>query len=95
MVVSLPHKIFILVSHKGVSLFTLYINDITNIFTFANTILFADDMTLYFTNSNNETLFLQANQDLNKLHNWCLSNRLTINTNKTYYMLFSNKCFLP
>lgn len=81
----------------GPILFLIYINDITNIFTSANTILFADDMTLYFTDSNIETLFPQANQDLNKLYNWCLSNRLTINTNKTFYMFFSNKVnvYLP
>ena len=75
----------------GPILFLIYINDIVNVFTWAKTILFADDMTLYFTGSNNDIRFHLANQDLNKLHSWCLSNRLTINTDKTHFMFFSNR----
>ena len=47
-------------------------------------------MTLYFTGHTNDTLFHSANGDLNKLNEWCMSNRLTINSDKTYFMLFSN-----
>ena len=75
----------------GPILFLIYINDIVKVFDCAKSILFADDMTLYFTGSHNDTLFHLANQDLNKLHNWCLSNRLTINNDKTHFILFSNK----
>ena len=75
----------------GPILFLIYINDITNIFHKAETILFADDMTLYITGPNPETLIATVNQELDKLNHWCLTNRLTINVNKTCFMLFSNK----
>ena len=75
----------------GPILFLIYINDITNIFNQAQTILFADDMTIYVTGSNLETLTHTVNLELEKLNHWCLSNRLTINVNKTCFMLFSNK----
>ena len=32
-----------------------------------------------------------ANTDLKNVHKWCTSNRLTVNLNKTFYMLFTNK----
>ena len=73
----------------GPVLFLIYINDISNIFSESKSLLFADDMTLYFTGPNPTQLAHNANNELNKLYQWCLCNRLTINTNKTYYMLFT------
>ena len=75
----------------GPILFLIYINDISNIFLNSKTILFADDMTLYLIGHSPENLISIANQELKLLSQWCISNRLTINTNKTYYMLFTNK----
>ena len=34
-----------------------------------------------------------ANADLEILYSWCLSNRLTINSDKTFYMMFTNKVY--
>ena len=81
----------------GPILFLIYINDISNIFTTSKTILLADDMTIYLTGPNPEELINTANQELQRLYQWCICNRLTINTEKTYYMLFTNKktCLLP
>lgn len=45
-------------------------------------------MAIYSTGPNPTQLAHNANKELNKLYQWCLSNRLTINTNKTHYMLF-------
>lgn len=75
----------------GPLLFLIYINDISDIFMIAKNILYADDMTLYLTNPNLNQLLHQTNYELNKLYNWCLCNRLTINTKKTYFMLFTTK----
>ena len=75
----------------GPILFLIYINDITDIFTKSKTILFADDMTLYLIGRSPEQLITTANQELQQLHQWCVCNRLTINTDKTYYMFFTNK----
>ena len=44
---------------------------------------------MYVCNLN--TLLHKANLDLDKFYQWCLSNRLTVNTEKTKYMIVSNK----
>lgn len=75
----------------GPILFLIYINDISGIFPESKTILFADDMTLYLTGPSPDQLIHSANNELEKLHEWCLCNRLTINISKTYFMLFTVK----
>lgn len=75
----------------GPILFLIYINDISNIFLNSKTILFADDMTIYLIGPSPEQLVMSANEELTKLHQWCLSNRLTINTDKTHFMIFTCK----
>lgn len=75
----------------GPILFLIYINDISSIFNNLQTILFADDSTFYIRDSNPSNLIHIANLDLNIFKKWCLSNRLTVNLGKTYYMLFTNK----
>ena len=77
----------------GPILFLIYINDLPNIFTNLKTILFADDMTLYITGDDINNIIHIANVDLETLYSWCLSNRLTINLDKTYYMIFTNKVY--
>lgn len=74
----------------GPILFLLYINDISNLFKYFITILFADDSTLYIAGENPSDLICKANIDL-IFHKWCLSNRLTVNLNKTFNMLFTKK----
>ncbi len=77
----------------GPILFLIYINDLPLIFKKLKTKLFADDSTLYISGPVPANLIHEANNDLNIFHNWCLSNRLTVNLNKTFYMLFTNKAF--
>ena len=73
----------------GPVLFIIYINDIFNISNRFNTILFADDSTLYMIGDHPTELINEANNELQKFTDWCLANKLTINTNKTYFMIFS------
>ena len=75
----------------GPILFLLYINDISNIFSNFKTILFADDSTFYVTGEDPSIMIHLANNDMKIFHKWCLSNRLTVNLNKIFYMLFTNK----
>jgi hypothetical protein len=75
----------------GPLLFLLYINDLPTYLTDANTILFADDTTIYHTNNNIYELKSTMNNTLNKLHTWCQINKIDLNLAKTKYMIFHNK----
>ena len=48
---------------------------------------FADDSTLYISHSDIHQLFLTANEQLDYLFNWFCANRLSLNANKTKYIV--------
>ena len=75
----------------GPILFLIYINDIINSSKLLKLTMFADDTTLFLEN-NNKILRLQenVNNELLKINNWLISNRLSINLKKTYYMIFNS-----
>ena len=74
----------------GPKLFILYINDMCNISKLFNYILFADDTNLYCSGENLEELNIQINESLAELKIWFSANKLSLNIQKTNYMLFSN-----
>ena len=74
----------------GPILFNLFINDLPNFSELLETILFADDANLSLAGYNPLELIVIANIELFNFYYWCLCNRLSINTVKTYFMLFSN-----
>ena len=78
-------------STLGPILFLLYINDLPLISDLLNMTLFADDTTLSVSNPHYNELIANSNDELTKFNNWTLTNRLTINTDKTEMLLFSNK----
>ena len=69
----------------------LYINDICNVSNIFNFILLADDTTILSTHKDTKLLFEQANNELDKSQIWLRLNKLSININKTSYIIFSNK----
>ena len=50
--------------------------------------LFADDTHLFCSHNNIRTLFETANQELSQINDWFLANKLSLNVEKTKYMLF-------
>ena len=73
----------------GPLLFLVYVNDLPNCIRNCNTLQFADDTTVYVSGSNIAQLFTKLNSDLNILSDWFNSNKLSLNVNKSNYMLFS------
>ena len=86
----------------GPLLFLIYINDLNNVSNLFKVICFADDSTLIlsicFSNSpcnlckNNAPLDEHTiNNELDKIFNWFCINKLSINPDKTKFMIFKNK----
>ena len=74
----------------GPLLFLVYINDLPNLSTRHQTILFADDTTLSFRGKNLPDLVQFCNTELKEFSKWAVANRLSISIEKTSYNLVSN-----
>ena len=74
-------------------LYLIYVNDITQFSKNKNSklVLFADDTCLTLTNNDINSLFENANCEINKLNKWFMANKLTLNVDKTNYIMFQNK----
>ena len=72
----------------GPLFFAIYINDIYNAVGQNDVRLFADDTALFMHHPDLNTLTLDIINKFNELNRWCISNKLTINANKTNFILF-------
>ena len=73
----------------GPLLFIIYVNDIQKSSSFYKFIKYADDTTLVNSSTNPDVEI--HNVELNKVFNWLCDNRLSLNINKTKFILFHNK----
>ena len=67
-------------------LYLIYVNNIVES-TKTKSLSFAGDTSLYVSNYNVDNLFRKANIAANNLFDWVCSNRLSLNTNKTKYIV--------
>ena len=73
----------------GPVLFILYTNDIINLKTYNTQItLFADDTNILITENSIRELYETAKRSLKQIEQWSIANKLSINLDKTYYMIF-------
>ena len=75
----------------GHLLFILYINDICNVSKVFDCILFADDTNLFCSDNDINDLCGIINVELDKLSTWFSVNKLSLNIQKTHYIVFGNK----
>ena len=75
----------------GPKLFLLYINDLCNVSKLLKFILFADDTNIFLEDNNLSHLIQILNQELIKLEDWFIVNKLSLNVSKTNFMVFSSK----
>ena len=72
----------------GPLLFLLYVNDLPNVSGLLNFYLFADDTNIYFESNSLKDLEKTVNSELKKLYLWLNLNRLSLNLDKTNYIIF-------
>ena len=74
----------------GPLLFLIFCNDLQHHLTFMKCIQFADDTTMYACHHNPTYLRYMVETDLANINDWFRANKLTLNVNKTYCMVFGN-----
>ena len=75
----------------GPILFLIYINDFhlcSSLFDFH---LFADDANLFYRHRNLDTLKENINSELNNIHSWLCANKLSLNIEKSNFVLFHSR----
>jgi hypothetical protein len=72
----------------GPILFLMYINDLANVSKVTLPILFADDSNLFFKGKNLSSISELINNDLQNVYEWINANKLSLNIDKTKYMIF-------
>ena len=73
----------------GPLVFILYINDLPNASKVTESLLFADDTSIFYSHSNATQRFL--NEEFRNVDAWMKSNRRSINIKKTNYVIFESK----
>ena len=73
----------------GPLLFLIYVNDLPPASNLETT-LFAGDTNLHLSHHNIITLKSQVQLEIDKINYWMISNKLTINYKKSYYMILGN-----
>ena len=63
-------------------------NDICNVSELLYTIMYADDTHVIMSGNNLKSLIQSVNSELCLLNTWLKANKLSLNVNKTYYLIF-------
>lgn len=74
----------------GPLLFLIYINDLPNVSSILHFILFADDSNVFISHKSYENVHQLLNNELVSVSDWFKANKLSLNLNKTNYIVFSS-----
>lgn len=75
----------------GPLLFLVYVNDFIKVSHLLMPILFADDTNIFLSGKSLEEVLNVMNGELKKVVDWLNANKLSLNVNKTNYMIFRSK----
>ena len=72
----------------GPLLFLIYMNDFNCTSNKIKLLLYADDITMYISGKDINSLICAVNNELVIISNWFISNRLSLNLNKSNFIIF-------
>jgi ABC-type enterochelin transport system permease subunit len=75
----------------GHLLFILYINDLPNASRIVEPLLFADDTSICYSHSDPVVLAAVLNEALQSIGSWMRANKLSVNIDKTDYVIFHSR----
>ena len=75
-------------SNLGPLLFLIYVNDFKNCLNDSDSLMFADDTSIFLQNKDIKELFDAGNKELQLVDQWLIPNRLSVNVSKIKYILF-------
>ena len=73
----------------GPLLFLIYINDLPGCLLHTKAHMYADDTTIYASSVSTAELYAKVNNDLTRVMNWLLVNKLSLNVTKAEYMFLT------
>ena len=79
----------------GPVLYSILANDLPKCLKFCNSVIYADDTTVFVTGNNLRFLYRKLNEDLLRLVQWFQNNSLSLNIEKSNYMLFKTRNRTP
>jgi hypothetical protein len=75
----------------GPLFFILYINDLPNALNITESLLFADDTSMYYSHTDPISLINVLNDELRNVDRWMKANKLSVNITKTNYIIFKSR----
>ena len=75
----------------GPLLFLIYVNDLSSVSNLLLDIMFADDTNLFLVEKNLSRIELTMNTELDKINKWIQVNKLSLNLDKTNFMIFKGR----
>jgi retron-type reverse transcriptase len=75
----------------GPLLFLIYMKDISNASSLLHFIMFADDTNVFMSNKSIDVLIKTINVELKHVGEWFKANKLSLNLQKTNFILFNSK----
>jgi hypothetical protein len=78
-------------SNLDLLLFLIYVNDLPNCLENSHAAMYADDTNITTRSSSLCNVEDSLNNELENIHQWLLSNKLTLNVEKTEYMIIGTR----